>query len=192
MSTDDITIGTNKFVTQTQLDKINNLPADTEEELSHPINVYGIPSTLDTVTGADYGGAVKNIKFYDYGFKLDINPSTKIATVKINNDNVMMEDEYAIASKTNPALYSGAVDRALAADTITGLNGATENQYYGTDENAVLGVYDLPVYVSTGDAEEYTGADQTVFQPIDHSVVLKHLANSRVSYPASYEEIRLR
>lgn len=187
MSTDDITVGSRKFVTQTQLNKINNLPANTRQELLHPVNVSNIPDAGQEAVS----GSVKNLKYSGHDFNVVIDTNANSATFSANHDNIVTVDDYALLSRSNPLLYRGAVDRAAEADMITGLNGATENQYYGTDENAVIGVYDLPVYVSTGDAEEYTSADETAFEPIDHSVVLKHLANSRVSYPASYEETKL-
>jgi len=184
MSTNDITVPTP--VQPADYDVRNQFISANERTSwsTSPINVYGIPGTSTETTGEEYGGAVKTVKFYDYGF--NVNVGNNIATIEIDHNDVLTRAEYASAS-LDPR-YAGTVDRALLADNVTALDNADINQYYGTDENGNVGVFDLPVYVSTADAEEYTSADDVAFEPIDHSVVLKHLANSRVTYPASYEE----
>lgn len=187
LSTDDITVIDNiDRNVRNQFISLNELDA-----LTHPINFYKQKGTPLSPIGQPEGGPIKDLTVYTKGFLVDIDTAHNFGTVAIDNTETMMLDDFALSAKTNPTEFAGAVDRAVNADHITDLNGATENQYYGTDENAVIGVYDLPVYVSTADAEGYTSADETAFEPIDHSVVLKHLANSRVNYPASYEESKI-
>lgn len=54
-----------------------------------------------------------------------------------------------------------------------------------------MGWHDLPVYVSTGDAESYTSIDSVILRPEEKSVALKHLATSRVVYTPADEETDL-
>jgi hypothetical protein len=103
----------------------------------------------------------------------------------------MPRNEFAINATSRPDLYWGAVDRALTADHVTVLDDAQPNQYYGTNDNNDKGMFDLPVYVSTMDGEDFSDTDQTTFEPIQNTIRLKHLGNSRLNYTNNDEESTL-
>ena len=170
---------------------IDNMPSNTVDILNGPIQ-FGTIAGGPTRPGAQSEVVrINTIKLYDDYLSINVDANNKKATIGIDDTLLMSKAEFATAAAERPDLYGGMVDKAIVAEGVSILDNATASQYYGTDENGVSGVYDLPVYVSTASAEDYTSADETAFEPIDHSVVLKHLANSRVSYPASYEETTL-
>ena len=97
----------------------------------------------------------------------------------MDENKVMFKSRYASLEAEYPDLYGGYVDNAINAiyaDNVHGIEFATPNQYYGTNQENEVGIYDLPAYVTTADAEGFASIDQVVFTPIDGSVQEKHLS----------------
>lgn len=173
MSTDNITQLANsdkRFVTKTQENKINNLPADTSAVLDKKIEGVNIYKVGDS----ELLGCVTDIRFYDDGVNLSVDEDTKslyVECVGQVNDSYMQKADYA-------TLLDGYVDKALVASTaydIKGMDLAGANKYYGTDAEGNQGIYDIKTYVSTADGSSYMDLDQVTFVPIDGSVQSKHL-----------------
>lgn len=192
LSTDDITVGTRKFVTQNDLSKLANVPANTNNELAKKLENITIQSITDGA--ATTLGKVTTIAVDTWGANVTVDSTNKIATIEcvgqLDPDDFLKKEDYAITSIGNPE-YAGYVDRAISADNLTAVTDGDPSQYYGTNEDGEAGVFDLPVWVSTDDAENYADVEQITFEPIDHSITLDHLANSRVVYTANNEESKL-
>ena len=97
----------------------------------------------------------------------------------MDENKVMFKSRYASLEAEYPDIYGGYVDNAVNAtyaDNVHGIEFATSNQYYGTNEANEVGLYDLPSYVTTADAEGFASIDQVVFIPVDGSVQEKHLS----------------
>ena len=188
LSTDDITVGTNKFVTQNDLNKLANVPANTNAELNKKLESV----TIQTITNkaSTTLGQATTIAFDTWGAKVTMDAANKIAKVEcvgqLDENDFLKKEEYAIQSLTNSD-KRGYVDKAIQADNLTAVVDGTANQYYGTNEAGKAGVYDLPTWVSTETGDDYADVNEVVFQPMDNSITLSHLANSRVVY-ADYDE----
>ena len=203
LSTDDIKLltGTTKvFVTPEEERRIRSdrLPENTISELNkklEDINIQTIGGSSANPGSTTNLGDVTALKFYTFGANVDVDTANKVATIECVGQTdpslYLLRSEFAVNATARPDLYAGAVDRALNADNVTALDNATADQYYGTNSNGDKGVFDLPIWVSTMDASGYTSVDQATFVPIDESITLKHLANGKVVYPASYEETTL-
>jgi hypothetical protein len=212
LSTDDLVVLKNSqklFVTSDEERRIRSdkLPDDTKAELNKKIEnitIASIAGNSQTTGGSPVElGNVKALHFYQHGSKVDV--ANGIATIECvgqtNPDDFLLKDEFAKDAKKNPGKYYGAVDRAIVADNVTALKTAGPNQYYGTTEEKdpddpegkryKIAAYDLPRYVTTEDATKFTDVDKVTFAPIDRSITLKHLANSRVTYGANSEENKL-
>lgn len=194
LSTDDLTIGTNKFVTQNDLNKLANVPANTNNELNKKLESI----TIQSLTGkaSTTLGQVDTIAVNTFGAKISVDEANRIATLEcvgqLNPDDFMTKQDYAHTSINDPSKF-GYVEKALEADNLTAVVEGGPNQYYGTDATGEVGVYDLPKWVDTEDPEHDLTADveSVMFQPVPHSVTLKHLANSKVLYTTENEESEL-
>ena len=127
-------------------------------------------------------GDIKNIRFYQDGVRLSMDSDDETLILEcigqVDDTKVMFKNRYASLEAEYPDLYGGYVDNAVNAEYayyVNGIESANANQYYGTNADNKVGVYDLPVYVSTADAEAFTSLDQFTFEPIDGSVQEKHL-----------------
>lgn len=192
LSTDDLTIGTNKFVTQNDLNKLANVPANTNSELNKKlenITIQSITNKAPTTLGQ-----ITTLAFDTFGANVTVDSANKIATIEcvgqLDEDDFLKKEEYAIQSLNNPE-KRGYVDKAIQADNLSAVVDGEPEQYYGTDENGKAGVYDLPKWVATEDGDDYADITQAVFQPMDRSITLNHLANSRVTYSSYNEETDL-
>lgn len=203
LSTDDIYLlsGTQRvFVTPDEELRIRSayLPDDTKAELAaldnakiENIPLYSINDSTQTETLL---GNIQTLKIHSFGANVSVNGTTGILECvgQADPQTVMYRSQYApIADHT--VGKSGYVDKALFADAID-TTGIAASQYYGSDEDyptTDVGWHDLPVYVSTGDAESYTNIDAVLLQPEEKSVALKHLATSRVVYTAADEETEI-
>lgn len=200
LSTDDIKLlsGTTRvFVTPEEERRIRSdrLPENTITELAKKLENIGIqtiqgdssnPGAVTTL------GNVTALKFYTSGANVTVDSSTGVAAIECIGQTdpslLMPRSEFAINATSRPDLYGGAVDRALVADNVSVLDDAQPNQYYGTNDNNDKGMFDLPVYVSTMDGEDFSDTDQTTFEPIQNTIRLKHLGNSRLNYTNNDEE----
>lgn len=197
-TTDDITALNNsnkQYVTLDQLSKINNLPADTQSAINakaDPITVYSIEGNPLNIGAVTEIGTMNNLYVYEDGANVTRQGNDIILECvgQLTPENVLTKAEFAQHAQSQPGLYYGIVDRALVADGVSILNNAQPAQYYGTNAVGTPGVFDLPVYVSTASAEEYQDVKESVFLPIDKSVTLAHLANSKVTYPVRSEEAK--
>lgn len=212
LSTDDLVVLKNSqklFVTPDEERRIRSdrLPENTKEELNKKIeniSIASIAGNSQSTSGSPVElGNVKALHFYQHGAKVSVaNGTATIECVgQTNPDDFLLKDEFAKDAKKNPGKYYGAVDRAIVADNVTALKTAGPNQYYGTTEEKdpedpegkryKIGAYDLPKYVTTEDASDFTDVDQVTFAPINKSITLKHLADSKVIYGANSEENKL-
>ena len=204
LSTDDIKLlnGTQRvFVTPEEERRIRSdrLPDNTIAELAkklESVNIQSINGNSTSPGTTENLGDVVALKFYKDGANVTVDSNSKTAIIEcvgqFDENTYMKKVDYAYNSLTHPEMYGGYVDKAISADNITVATEAGPNQYYGTaDDTQDVGMHDLPVYVSTTEAGDYTDADTTTFQPIPQSIMLKHLANSRVLYPANSEESKL-
>ena len=86
-----------------------------------------------------------------------------------------IKNEYSHLYRTHN-IFNGEhfVDNALNARYASIIKGLDEyssaNQYYGTDENNIVGVYDLPVYVSTEEGSHYDNVTDVILTPDEGSV----------------------
>ena len=195
LSTLDITeLGDKKFVSNAQLSKIDNAPANTNAELAKKLENI----TIQSVTNGKSTtlGEVKTLAVDTFGAKIKVDAANRIATLEcvgqMNPEDYMTKENYAHASINDSSRF-GYVDKAIQADNLTAVVDGGPNQYYGTNVAGEVGVYDLPKWVDTEDPENDLTADveSVMFQPVPHSVTLKHLANSKVLYTADNEENEL-
>lgn len=192
LSTDDLTVGTNKFVTQNDLNKLANVPANTNNELNKKLESI----TIQSITGKAPTtlGQATTLAFNTFGANVVVDEVNKIATIEcvgqLDENDFLKKEDYAIQSLTN-AEKRGYVDKAIQADNLSAVVDGDPNQYYGTNKEGEAGVYDLPTWVSTETGEDYADVTQALFQPMERSITLNHLANSRVTYSAYNEETDL-
>lgn len=198
LSTDDINIlmdTTKIFVTPDEERRIraDRLPDDTIKALAD-LDAKNLDSVAISYMegnsnqpglGPYQVGNITGIRFFQDGvnMSMDADGETLIleCTGQMDENKVMFKSRYASLEAEYPDLYGGYVDNAvnaIYADNVHGVEEATANQYYGTNDKTEVGLFDLPVYVSTADAESFASIDQVVFEPVDESVQEKHLAPS--------------
>lgn len=193
LSTDDIrylTDTTKVFVTPEEERRIraDRLPEDTIQALADLDEKNLDTITIDTINGSSKEtdgtlsnlGEVRNLRFYESGTNLTVIDDTlTIECVgQIDENEVMMRNRYALVEREYPGEYDGYVDNAINAKFASDVHGmaqATASQYYGTNADAEVGIYDLPVYVSTVAAENFTDQDAIIFTPVDGSITEAHL-----------------
>jgi len=196
MSTDDITILPNslhKFVSDYQLTRINNLPANTlndinilqDKKIEH-IPVYSLGGSRTNPTGVEtLLGNFKTLKIYSDGVDFDADTTNKVLTLNIKGQiyesTWMARSHYATLEALSPVQLDGYVDKSvtsLSADNISGMSAAGNNKYYGTNNSGNVGIYDLPVYVTTVDQSSFGPMDQIIFTPVNGSVTETHLTQT--------------
>jgi hypothetical protein len=86
-----------------------------------------------------------------------------------------IKNEYSRLYRTHN-IFNGEhfVDNALNARYASIIKGLDEyssaNQYYGTNEDNIVGVYDLPIYVSTEEGSHYDNVTDVILTPDEGSV----------------------
>ncbi len=195
LSTDDINIlldTTKIFVTPEEERRIraDRLPENTIQALQDldDKNMDYLPVTKlggnrDFPTGArTLLGNITALEIFEDGVDFDTSLDGKTLTLNIKgqiDENTMMtKAHYATLEAEYPSLYNGYVDNAVYAGfayNIAGMEEAQTNQYYGTDSTGTVGIYDLPVYVSTVNQSSFASEDQIIFVPTDGSVTEQHL-----------------
>lgn len=206
-TTDNIIVNPNSdnlFVTANEKDKLAHVPGAsdpngyTDTQLNDLRNTKISDVQVYRVNNATHAetllGGIKTLKVNDFGANISVNGTvgTLECVGQADPSSVLYKTEYTPIADATPG-KSGYVDKALFADTIDS-TGIAAAQYYGSDEDyptTTVGWHDLPVYVSTGDAESYTNIDSVILQPEEKSVALKHLATSRVVYTSTDEETNL-
>ena len=198
LSTDDInylTDTTKIFVTPEEERRIraDRLPENTIQALADldDKNMDALPITKlggnrETPTGTrTLLGNFKSLEVFEDGVDFDVSPSGETLTLnikgQINEDTVMMKNRYATLEAEYPSLYGGYVDKAVNAEfayNVAGIEEANANQYYGTDDQGVVGIYDLPTYVTTVNQSSFASLDQIIFVPVDGSVTEQHLSTN--------------
>ena len=200
-TTDNIIVNQNsdnQFVSRNDKNKLANVPENTNQELNNlrntkinDVQVYSIDNTTKAETLL---GGIKTLKVNNFGANITVNGTTGILECvgQADTTSVLYKTEYTSVADSTPG-KNGYVDKALFADAID-TTGIGISQYYGSDKDyptTSVGWHDLPVYVSTGDAESYTNIDSVILKPEEKSVALKHLATSRVVYTPTDEETDL-
>lgn len=196
LSTDDIEIlmdTTKIFVTPEEERRIraDRLPENTIEELLK-LDEKNLDSVKITYMEGNSGrpglgpydvGNIRGIRFFQDGVHMSMDSDGETLILEcvgqMDESKVMFKSRYASLETEYPDLYGGYVDNAvnaIYADNVHGIEFATPNQYYGTNKANEVGLYDLPAYVTTADAEGFASIDQVVFVPIDGSVQEKHLS----------------
>ena len=195
LSTDDInylTDTTKVFITPEEERRIRSdrLPENTIEEIENldntkidSISIQKIDGNSIETTGTITNiGNVKGLRIYEDGVNLSVNDG--IATLECvgqtDYDSLMFKSRYASLENEYPELFGGYVDNAVNAEYANNVNGiedASANQYYGTNNNSEVGIYDLPKYITTADAEGWTDLNQVIFVPVNGSITEEHLSN---------------
>ena len=195
LSTDDLEIlmdTTKIFVTPDEERRIraDRLPENTIEELAKldEKNLDSVKITYMEGNSSRPGlgpydvGNIRGIRFFQDGVHMSMDSDGETLILEcvgqMDETKVMFKSRYASLEAEYPDLYGGYVDNAVNAvyaDNVHGIEFATANQYYGTNDKNEVGLYDLPAYVTTADAESFASIDQVVFTPIDGSVQEKHL-----------------
>lgn len=198
LSTDDINIladTTKIFVTPEEERRIraDRLPENTIQALQDldDKNLDNIHISYQEGSSEDPGanivnvGDAKKIRFYKDGVNLSMDADGETLILEcigqIDDTKIMFKSRYATLEQEYPDLYGGYVDNAVNAEyayNVAGIESANANQYYGTNNEKKVGIYDLPTYVATADATAFTDLDQFTFEPIDGSVQEKHLETS--------------
>lgn len=201
LSTDDLEIlmdTTKIFVTPEEERRIraDRLPENTIEELAKldEKNLDSVKITYMEGNSSKPGlgpydvGNIRGIRFFEDGVNMSMDSDGETLVLEcvgqMDESKVMFKSRYASLETEYPDLYGGYVDNAVNAtyaDNVHGIEFATPNQYYGTNEANEVGLYDLPAYVTTADAEGFASIDQVVFTPIDGSVQEKHLSEDLAS-----------
>lgn len=195
LSTDDINIladTTKIFVTPEEERRIraDRLPENTIQALQDldDKNLDNIHISYQEGSSEDPGanivnvGDAKKIRFYKDGVNLSMDADGETLILEcigqIDDTKIMFKSRYATLEQEYPDLYGGYVDNAVNAEyayNVAGIESANANQYYGTNNEKKVGIYDLPTYVATADATAFTDLDQFTFEPINGSVQEKHL-----------------
>lgn len=198
LSTDDINIladTTKIFVTPEEERRIraDRLPENTIQALQDldDKNLDNIHISYQEGSSEDPGanivnvGDAKKIRFYKDGVNLSMDADGETLILEcigqIDDTKIMFKSRYATLEQEYPDLYGGYVDNAVNAEyayNVAGIESANANQYYGTNNEKKVGIYDLPTYVATADATAFTDLDQFTFEPINGSVQEKHLETS--------------
>lgn len=169
------------------------MPDDTKSELSDldtrkieyiPVSKLGGSQISPTGTETSLGN-IKYIKIYEDGCGMNVTGSGNEKTLTLNirgqRDGLMLQNRYATMEAQYPDIYGGYVDAAVNAEfcyNVAGIEDAQANQYYGTNNNNEVGIYDLPVYVSTVNQSSFSPQDQIIFVPVDGSVEERHLTTN--------------
>lgn len=202
LSTDDLVVlqGSQKvFVTPAEERRIRSdrLPENTISELNKKIENIAI-ETVDRAGKPTSLGNVTTLQIHEHGANVTVDNNTNTATIEcvgqVDTSDFLLKSEFAIEAKNNATQYSGWVDKAIYAENVSLVKDAGPEQYYGTDKNKNIGVFDLPTWVSTADVSEgqsFVDVEQATFVPIDGSITLKHLADGRATYTDSNEETSL-
>lgn len=198
ISTDDINIlqdTTKLFVTPDEERRIraDRLPDNTIQALRDldeknmdfmPID-YVEGNSKEPGFGPFHLGDAKRIRFFEEGVNISMDSDGETLIVEcigqIDENKVMFKSRYCTIEAEYPDQFGGYVDNAVNAEFaeyIHGIEDATPMQYYGTDKNNKVGIHDLPVYVSTADAEAFGSIEQVLFMPINDSVQERHLEPS--------------
>lgn len=195
LSTDDINIladTTKIFVTPEEERRIraDRLPENTIQALVDldTKNLDDIHITYQEGSSVNPGinivdvGDAKQIRFFKEGVNLSMDADGETLIVEcigqVDENTIMFKSRYASLEQEYPELYGGYVDNAVNAEyayNVAGIEDADANQYYGTNGEKKVGIYDLPTYVATADATAFTEIDSFTFEPIDGSVQEKHL-----------------
>lgn len=198
LSTDDINIlqdTTKLFVTQDEERRIraDKLPDDTIQALKDlddkNMDYLGIYYMEGNSTKPGFGpfhvGNATKFRFFEDGVKLSMDSDGETLIVEcigqVDEKTVMFKSRYCTIEAEYPNEFGGYVDNAVNAEYATyvhGIEDATPMQYYGTNKENKIGVHDLPVYVSTADAEDFGSIEQVLFMPINGSVQERHLEES--------------
>lgn len=196
LSTDDINILMNTtkiFVTPDEERRIraDRLPENTIDELLKldeknldSVRITYMEGNSDRPGLGPYEvGNIKGIRFFQDGVNMSMDSDGETLILEcvgqMDENKVMFKSRYASLEAEYPDIYGGYVDNAVNAtyaDNVHGIEFATPNQYYGTNKANEVGLYDLPSYVTTADAEGFASIDQVVFIPVDGSVQEKHLS----------------
>jgi hypothetical protein len=104
----------------------------------------------------------------------------------MDEETVMFKHRYAISELENPEKYGGYVDNAINAEYasfVGGVEEATANQYYGTDDLGTVGIHNLPGRVTTAEKDDFgndlgdTEIDKIQFELIPGLVEREHLSD---------------
>ena len=192
LSTDDLKLlnGTQKiFVTPAEEARIRSdkLPENTKQALADldaknldSISIKKIQGNSDHPSGVITSvGNITGMKLYDDGLNISMDTDNKTLILETTErSNSMGKDVYATASVSNPEALAGYVDKAIYANEayhINGIEAAGNDKYYGTDNQGIAGIYDLPRYVSTEESGESINIDQVILVPQNNSISENHL-----------------
>lgn len=198
LSTDDINIlqdTTKLFVTQDEERRIraDKLPDDTiqalkdlDEKNMDTLGIYYMEgNSKKPGFGPFHLGEAKKFRFFQDGVNLTMDSDGETLIVEcigqVDEKTVMFKSRYCTIEAEYPDEFGGYVDNAVNAEFaeyVHGIEDATPSQYYGTDRDNNVGIHDLPVYVSTADAEDFGSIEQVLFMPINNSVQERHLEES--------------
>lgn len=196
ISTDDINIladTTKIFVTPEEERRIraDRLPENTIQALADldaknldTISIDYMEGNSDNPgAGPIHLGDITKIRMYKDGVNMSIDSDGETLVLEclgqVDDTKVMSKDRYATLEAEYPEQFGGYVDNAVNAEyahNVHGIETATNNQYYGTNDAGEVGIYDLPSYVTTVNQESFASLDQIAFVPIDGSVSEKHLS----------------
>ena len=196
ISTDDINIladTTKIFVTPEEERRIraDRLPENTIQALADldaknldTISIDYMEGNSDNPgAGPIHLGDITKIRMYKDGVNMSIDSDGETLVLEclgqVDDTKVMSKDRYATLETEYPDQFGGYVDNAVNAEyahNVHGIESATNNQYYGTNGNGEVGIYDLPSYVTTVNQDSFASLDQIAFIPIDGSVLEKHLS----------------
>lgn len=196
LSTDDIKIladTTKIFVTPEEERRIRSdrLPENTIQALADldaknldTVSIdYMEGSSENPGAGPLHLGDIKKIRFFKDGVNLSIDSDGETLIMEcigqIDDTKVMFKSRYATLEAEYPDQFGGYVDNAVNAEYahyVHGIETANANQYYGTNADKEVGIYDLPTYVTTVNKDSFASIDQIVFTPVDGSVEEKHLS----------------
>lgn len=203
ISTDDINVLTDTrkvFVSPEQEMRIraDYLPDNTKEVIKNleesTLKGIGIDYYLGNSTEPGEGpfhlGSIKNIQFFQDGVDLSLSEDGESLLVEVlgqmDEDTVMFKHRYATLEIENPDEYGGYVDNAINAEYasfVGGVEEATANQYYGTDELGTVGIFDLPGRVTTATKDDFGNElgdaeiDKITFELIPGLVEREHLSD---------------
>lgn len=196
ISTDDINILTDTtkiFITPEEERRIrtDRLPENTIQALADldaknldSLGIYYTNGSSSTPgEGPIHLGDVKKLRFFKDGINMALDADRETLVLEcigqIDENRFMFKNRYATLEAEYPDSFGGYVDNAVNAEYANNVNGietATSNQYYGTNNTGEVGIYDLPSYVSTIDKDSFVTGDQIIFVPVDGSVLEKHLS----------------
>ena len=198
LTTDDINIlqdTTKLFVTPDEERRIraDRLPDDTilalqqldDKNMDYLEVFYMEGNSTKPGFGPFAVGNARKFRFFEDGVKLSMDSDGETLIIEcigqVDEKTVMFKSRYCTIEAEYPNEFGGYVDNAVNAEYATyvhGMEDADPSQYYGTNKEGEVGIYDLPVYVSTADAEDYGSIEQVLFMPINNSVQERHLEES--------------